>query len=249
MADPSGVLEDARKLLIESGAGFLRNVFWEAGVTCQVCAGILNPGYALCRACGDRRLRVDLADRLGFVTYAWQPDQTGQVMYGYKDARPAPANVRLMRLMVTYAVVAHWQCMADASLGTPTHWTVVPSLKNRDGVHPLRELAEPVLRNLTELPVTASELPITNPRGVVAGNFVVPPTEARHVLVIDDTWAGGGHVQSVALTLKKAGAHRVTALVMARWLEPSWSTTRPFINDRLTSDFEPYVCPFTGERC
>lgn len=249
MADRSGVLEDARQLLIQSGAGFLRNVFWEAGVTCKVCAGIPNPGFDLCLACSDRRLRVDLADRLGFVTYAWQPDQTGQVMYGYKDARPASANVRLMQLMVSYAVVAHWQCTADGSLGTPTHWAVVPSLKNRGRAHPLRGLAEPVLRNLTEIAVTAAPLPITNPRGVLAANFVVPPTDAHHVLVIDDTWARGGHVQSVALALKQAGVRRVTALVMARWLDPAWSTTRSFISDRLDADFEPYVCPFTGERC
>ena len=38
------------------------------------------------------------------------------------------------------------------------------------------------------------------------------------MLLIDDTWTSGGHAQSAALALRQAGATRISALIVARWL-------------------------------
>jgi hypothetical protein len=86
--DPLGVI---RELLVRYAGGFLRNVRWIPGVTCELCAGIPGEGYSTCYSCQGWLTRTDLSDRLGLVTYAYRPHQSGQVMYGYKDARPAPA--------------------------------------------------------------------------------------------------------------------------------------------------------------
>jgi phosphoribosylpyrophosphate synthetase len=66
--------------------------------------------------------------------------------------------------------------------------------------------------------------------------------------LLDDTWTTGGHLQSASAALKAAGAHRVTGLVVARWLDPEFAETKAFIN-ALTTGFEPLLCPFTGGYC
>jgi hypothetical protein len=69
------------------------------------------------------------------------------------------------------------------------------------------------------------------------------------VLLIDDTWVGGGHAQGAAKALKLAGAARVTILALARWLDMTWTPTPEFVNSRLASDFDPDICPLTGDYC
>lgn len=89
---------------------------------------------------------------------------------------------------------------------------------------------------------------IVAPRGFRPENFVAPTGSYGHVLLLDDTWASGGHAQSTAAALKEAGADKVTTLVLARWLAPEWGDTTSFIST-LAEDFDPDVCPLTGRRC
>jgi len=79
-------------------------------------------------------------------------------------------------------------------------------------------------------------------------HFAVPPTDAQHVLLLDDTWTTGGHLQSVSAALKAAGVGRVTGLAVARWLDPGWANTKPFI-DSLPPTFDPALCPYSGLPC
>jgi len=215
-------------------------------VTCEVCTGALKPGFSRCYNC-EFTFGSKAADQLGFISYAWHPHQTGTTMRGYKAPYPAPSSRQAVELMISYAVVGHWSCMTDAVHGPVASWATVPSLPKRSSVHPLRELALTTLSGLPEVEVSAADPLVGRPRDFVPGNFVVP-SAAGHVLLIDDTWASGGHVQSAAAALKKAGASRVTALLLARWLEPQWYDTQTLIN-RLIDDFDPDICPFTSEHC
>jgi adenine/guanine phosphoribosyltransferase-like PRPP-binding protein len=72
--------------------------------------------------------------------------------------------------------------------------------------------------------------------------------EAR-VLVIDDTWATGGHAQSAALALRATGAARISLLVVARWLKEDYKDNKQFITDLRTRDYNPAICPWTGAGC
>ena len=247
MVTRSPVLTTIRGGIISTGSAFLRNVQWIPGVTCSVCAGVPGTGYSICRPCHGRQWAEGLADRQGFIAYAWPGHQSGRVMRGYKAAAPAPANQSLVANLLVYGIAAHWRCMAHSAWGTPDAWTVVPSLNGRPGDHPLMTIAGPILRAFPMVPVTAAAS-VTAPRGFVPTNFVVGQTQARHVLLLDDTWTTGGHVQSASAALKAAGVQRVTVLTVARWLEPSWAATSDVIG-RLTSDLDPDVCPFTGAPC
>lgn len=51
------------------------------------------------------------------------------------------------------------------------------------------------------------------------------PVGGEQVLLIDDTWAGGGHAQSAAHALKSAGARSVGLVVIGRHVRPEWQVT------------------------
>lgn len=86
---------------------------------------------------------------------------------------------------------------------------------------------------------------VSSPRDFRPENFdVVSTAQGHHVLLIDDTWASGGHAESSAAALKRAGAARVTILILARWLSPHRGATGDFIRSELTNVFDPDLCPF-----
>jgi hypothetical protein len=69
-------------------------------------------------------------------------------------------------------------------------------------------------------------------------------------LVIEDTWVSGGHAQSVAAALKKAGAAKVSILAIARWLDMDDPRTRRIYHDALDPrPYDPTVCPWLHEPC
>jgi hypothetical protein len=59
----------------------------------------------------------------------------------------------------------------------------------------------------------------------------------------------GGHAQSAALALRKAGASHVSALIVARWLKEDFGGNKQFIEDLRNRDYNPGVCPWTGAGC
>lgn len=252
MPDPARLtqLETARGLLIAQGGGFLRNVTWRPGVNCELCAGIWGSGYASCIGCPSWMARTDLSDRVGFVTYATAGRQSGQVMYGYKEApRPSVQNQQLINLMLRYAVIRHWSCLNMGPGGPLTHWATVPSLRGRHD-HPLRTIVSAFLSSTladAQLVITPTAYAT---RSLEPSNF--QPAEAlpgAHVLLIEDTWVGGGRLQSAAAALKLGGAQTVTSLALARWLEPGRGATDDFLASVIETEFNPDLCPFAGASC
>lgn len=246
----SSAISAARDLLVREAGGFLRNVTWRAGVNCGLCAGIWDTGFTSCYHCPSWSMRTDLASRLGFVTYAVEGQQSGHIMYGYKAPIPSHKNHQAVDLMNRYAIIRHWNCLNQSSLGPLTHWATVPSVSKAGTSHPLHQI-NARLFGTTTLPdvglATAAEAVKT--RGLRPENFTVPHRiDNAHVLLIEDTWVTGGSAQSAAAALKRAGARAVTLLVIARWLDLRRGETRSFAST-LTSQFDPDACPFTGQLC
>lgn len=70
------------------------------------------------------------------------------------------------------------------------------------------------------------------------------------MLLVDDTWTTGSNVQSAAYTLREAGAWNVSALVLARWLDPARGQTAELIKQHLQRpDYDPGICPWTASAC
>lgn len=198
-------------------------------------------------------------DLIGMMTYAGYLDpitQSGHVMRGYKNpAIPRGTHWQTVALLAALGLIGHVACPGRL-IGTPiSAWATVPSLPPKPHLtsHPLNELVRQLTRTGAHESVLTANPVVTNPRAINANHFAVANDSVRghHVLLIDDTWTGGGHVTSAALALRAGGATHVSVLVLARWLTIGWEATTPaWAKGRLTApDFQPTVCPWTQASC
>lgn len=241
-------LEKFRAYVSTTAGGYLRNIVREPLVTCTVC-GTPAEGYTRCFACQEVAGTVGLADRVGSIAYAIAGTQSAHLMRGYKARPPSPPQQALVALLAAIAVGGHSTCAGRLS-GLPiSHWASVPSLPFDPGEHALHRLVKGFME-CEEVTLTAA-VKASTPRSVNAEHFVPSSalTSHSHVLVIDDTWTRGGHAQSAAVALHQAGAAQVSVLTVARWVEPNFANNKRFISDRLASDFDPSVCPWTAGSC
>lgn len=69
------------------------------------------------------------------------------------------------------------------------------------------------------------------------------------VLVLDDTWTKGGHLQSLAHVVRSAGAAGVVALVLGRHMGPDYSLNRPILDAVRDTRFDITRCALCPPRC
>lgn len=245
---PPPVVERLKQVLASKAGGYLRNPVREPRVTCAVCATPVA-GYSHCYRCNDHRQTSGTADLVAPLTYAIAGRQSGYVMRGYKAQPPVAEHRAIMAMLMIVGIADHADCAARILDAELSHWAVVPSLPAKAGPHPLRELVAGAAGG-AEVTLTAHKSP-KDPRALSASHFrtddVLPP--GSHVLLMDDTWTGGGHVQSAALALRAAGAECVSVLVAARWLREEYGDNSEFIRDRCSGDYDPGRCPWTGSDC
>jgi len=235
-------------MLSAIAGGYLRNTVRAAHVTCADCLTPVS-GYELCFACKSHHTRDGLADAIAFLTYAIAGQKSGHVMRGYKAPQPVTEHRQVVALLLLVALESHTRC-AEALAGLPvTHWAIVPSLPAKQSAHPLRSLVVGRAKG-AEVPLAAASS-VQQPRAVNADHFTcgLRLPQDSHVLLIDDTWATGGHVQSAVLALREAGAARVSVLVVARWLKEDYGANNRFIANLANRDYEPGICPWTGTDC
>jgi hypothetical protein len=235
-------------MLSTIAGGYLRNPVRAARATCADCLTPVD-GYELCFGCRGHHARVGLADAIAFLTYAIAHQKSGHVMRGYKIPRPVTEHRQVVALLLLVALENHTRC-AEILAGHPvTHWAVVPSLRAKPSVHPLRGLVAGRAKG-TEVPLVAAA-GVQQPRAINPDHFTCGSQLPResHVLLIDDTWATGGHVQSAALSLRRAGAAWVSALVVARWLKEDYADNKSFIAGLADRDYNALICPWTGAGC
>lgn len=247
----SDLLDQVREELVRHAGGYLRN----PRLSPEACQRCFTPlvGGGLCVKCEQQVTNSELPDAIGFVTYATQSDpvpQSGRTMWAYKLADPPLSAKRTVQLMAALGLRGHTRCAEKLVRASVTSWATVPSLSGRTP-HPLNTLvnalAAPGSREI-RIHGRATEFP----RDLDSSHFVVadPVPPRSHVLLVDDTWAGGGHAQSAALALREAGAERVSLLVLTRWLTIGFGdTTQAWLTKHLAADFVATMCPYTGSHC
>jgi hypothetical protein len=254
MSNPAGIEERIAATLVNVAGGFLRNTVHVPGVTCQVCRTTVNPGFNLCYACEGHRsmgLGMPTADHVGMLTYAIEGKQSHYLMRGYKSNRLDIAEHRNIVSWMTFcAMFYHLQCLSSLSGIRVTHWATVPSLPAKSGEHPLHAIVSSLMAQWPEVELTAAlDVPENVRRFFRADHFRVetPLPSGVHVLVIDDTWTSGGHAQSAALSIRKAGAARVSIMNLARYFKEGYGDNAKFVAGYLTDDYHPAVCPWTSD--
>ena len=245
-----------------SAGGYLRNPVRQDEVTCAVCATPVT-GFRLCYQCQRRRGRTRARGRRqAFLTYAVAGRQSGYVMQGYKARPPVPEHRTIVALLVLIGLARHAGCAARAGQpgepgeqdgavthGPVTHWATVPSLPARPGEHPLHAIASRLVPGREAVLAAADDVEYA--RDTDPGHFRVlgPLPAGAHVLLVDDTWARGGHAQSAVLALRAAGAARVSVLVAARWINEEFGANAAFLRGLADRDYDPAICPWTGAAC
>ncbi|WP_067488959.1 hypothetical protein [Actinomadura hibisca] len=242
----SVVERQLRAALIASAGGYLRNPVWRSQVTCRICATPVD-GYPCCYECNQHRVHRGLADAVAPVTYAVRGSQSGYIMRGYKAPRRLEAHYSVVATLMIFALLKHARCSEAVANAEVTHWTSVPSLPAKPGEHPFHHIVKDHAPGV-EAPLRAADR-ATDKRAVNADHFVMEKAlpSGSHVLLLDDTWAKGGHAQSAALALRRAGAQKVSVLVAARWINPGYKDNGAFI--KTLPDYEPDICPWTGSDC
>ena len=246
--DPLARLRDS---LVARAGGYLRNPVRLAKVTCAVCARPAD-GFVRCYQCRMHRYFDGLADSTAIMTYAVAGQQSGYVMRGYK-ATPQPVGEHrlVVALLAALGVAGHTSCAAALAGAPVSHWATVPSLPARPAEHPLHQIVRPYAPGADVALTAAAPGRIQHPRDVSPDHFTVGEqlTPGSHVLLLDDTWVTGGHAQSAALALRRAGAARISLLVIARWMTRDTRAGERFLRDLEPRDYDPAACPWTGATC
>lgn len=245
---PPGVQEIARALAAEAGT-YLHSTVREPRVTCSVCAAPVD-GYERCIPCNEHaRAGFALADRVGSLIYAVEPDaQAYRVVRNYKAPMSGSNLLNTMRALLALGLRGHFGCAATLA-GLATHgWAVVPSTRGRTKLHELVV----GLSQRAEAEVLVSFVGETGSRELRPGEWRIDAAGylPAHVLLVDDSWVTGAHAQAVASALRSAGVEQVSIFTVARVLHPHWSANEKFIKTRFTGPgFDWARCPWTGGDC
>lgn len=234
--------------LVSRAGGYLRNPVHADRVTCAACTTPVD-GYLRCIPCSRQHSTPGLADAAGFLTYAVAGQQSGYVMRGYKAPKPLEEHRTIVALLLLAALSRHAPCPGRLAGVAMTHWATVPSLPAKPAEHPFHAIVSKIAP-WPEIPLTAAA-GAPQPRAVNPQHFHargrLPP--GAHVLLLDDTWATGGHAQSAVLGLRAAGAAHVSLLVVARWIKADFGDNATFLRSLADRDYDPEVCPWTGGPC
>jgi predicted amidophosphoribosyltransferase len=247
MLDEQAITQLRTALGSPAGGCFL-NAVRGGRFTCGTCA-IPADRFEYCLTCQKYSKRADLADQVAMLTYAVAGERSGDMLRGYKAAESPDEHRVIVSVLIQLALSIHVTC-PGALAGSPvSHWATVPSLPSKPGEHALRTIVTAIAPG-RELRLQAAEK-ARRPRSVSAGHFEAESAlpGGGHVLLLDDTWTTGGHAQSAALALKKAGADRVSLLVVARWIKRDFGDNGWFLGKLERQAYDPAICPWTGGAC
>lgn len=199
---------------------------------CAVCRTAVAGTYPRCYPCHEALRSVGdlLADVVVPISIAVKNEQLAADLWRYKNFSDSVARdvLRLRLAAVLWRFLeGHESCVANAvGISEFDLVTTVPSTSGRED-HPLRRIVSGIVAPTRDRYV---DLLIPNPsvpsgRSVDIDRFVVPEgadLRGASVLLIDDTWTTGGHAQSAAAALKRAGAASVAIVVIGRHFDPSF---------------------------
>lgn len=207
----------------------MRVVQRAASGICATCKTFIDPAYQVCYRCYQL---PDLLDAVVPITYSEHLGQIHTALRNYKDA-PEPAaryaQVRLTGILWRF-IAAHESCVSrHVGIESFDLVTTVPSST------PERDDRRSALRNMVGWcrPVADRFERVLAPTGTVPPGREFKPDRyrssqdlsGRRVLLIDDTWASGGHAHSAATALKTVGATVVALIVIGRHIRPDWNVT------------------------
>ncbi|HEX5928287.1 MAG TPA: hypothetical protein VFY48_02750 [Solirubrobacterales bacterium] len=208
----------------------MRNIAPAGSGICRVCWGFIDPDYDTCYKCG---FQTDCLDAVVPITYSEHLGQLHLALSNYKrgssQAIRRYAAIRVAAILWRF-LGQHETCVAEAAgVDGFDLVTIVPSSDpERDKDSPFAELTgwiEPIKSRLRRTLKPSGEV---KGREFDAKRFT--PIDSKlgdsSVLLLDDTWATGGHAQSAAHALLAAGAEKVALVVVGRHVRREFEPVR-----------------------
>jgi predicted amidophosphoribosyltransferase len=207
----------------------MRNVLPAGDGICSRCHTFIDPAYDRCYKC-DRQ--PDVLDAVVPITYSEHLGQMHSVLRSYKEGPEQVQHYAMPRLasILWLFLEQHERCIAAAAGARGERFDVVvtvpSSTTERDerrgnlrwivsrGCGPTTERYERALVPTDDVPTG---------REFHGGRYTVTAdVDGLDVLLVDDTWAAGGHAQSAGYVLQAARAACVGLVVIGRHVRPDW---------------------------
>jgi hypothetical protein len=198
-----------------------------------------RPGPGVCESCFDLTdggtrcyhcsYDAGFIDAMAPISYSIGGEQLHYALAGYKRYSGTAARYFTAGLAAVLwrHLADHEACLARAAAvdGFDVVTTVASSDASRDEHHPLHPLVGEVVKPLRpryERLLRRTDAAVTAHRFSAERYRADGDLGGRTVLLIDDTWTTGANAQSAAAALKAAGARRVAALVIGRYVNREW---------------------------
>ena len=217
---------------VEPQRNYLKNPLPPGDGVCLVCRSIAEGrGYQRCYPCRQHHAAAGgrLADAVVPIAYSISRTQHAHNLIVYKADRPSAQARHNVASLGALFLTDHWTCLTRAAGGNVTHVATVPSTRGRPGPHPLELILTRRLRR-PAIPAIPDPRYPSEDRAFHPDRFAVAPIDTgARVLLLDDTWTTGARVQSLAYALKTAGAASVVAVVLGRFIRPTYEPAEPLI--------------------
>ncbi len=235
----------------------MRNIEPVAPGICRVCRGFVDPQYPTCFKCGFQPEALDVVVP---ITYSEHLGQIHLALRNYKDGGSRAIrrhdSARIAAILWRF-LREHEDCVANAA--GAEHFdvvTLVPSSNpDREAESPFAALAswiEPIAPRLRRVLAPTGEV---QGRGFAPNRFTATTDlSGSSVLLLDDTWATGGHAQSAAHALLTGGAEKVALVVVGRHVRPDYEPVKGSgetcgdLLKALPEDFDWRTCAVHPER-
>ncbi|MDX3618764.1 phosphoribosyltransferase [Streptomyces europaeiscabiei] len=190
---------------------------------------------------------MGVADAVVPVSLALKNEQYANELWRYKNTTgPQRQYFQMGLAAVLWRFLALHEVCVAAHCAVPgfSVVTTVPSTSGREG-HPLRTMVADVVgvtRDRHRDLLTPTPDAATLGRTASPSRYIASALWGENVLLIDDTWATGHHVQSAAAALKSSGAGSVAVVVLGRHLNTTYGDTATHVEQARLRRFSWDVC-------
>ncbi|MFC4591254.1 ComF family protein [Sphaerisporangium corydalis] len=246
---------DAAREMTDWYINLYRNVPAAGPGVCRICHSGPNDSYAICDGCRDtkRNVRRPVRNVVPISLCIKEDDQLYDIVSRSGNQSPrrgGPDRTTFLAATISRFYAAHARCLKRVAGGDFTLVTSVPSTRSGEPLpafHPMPKVIQMIaaLKDLYK-PVLWPDIgaAVVGPRVSNEHAFKVTGcVDGKVVLLVDDIFVSGAHVQSAASALHRAGAASVTVLVVARLINPEYNEANTIIWNRTRTE------PFTFERC
>jgi phosphoribosylpyrophosphate synthetase len=187
---------------------------------CRVCAGPTGVGYSMCTSCRDVAVALGRPPvPVTAVALVSESSPLYRALRQYKSGEHEVAARQRGRLaaLLRRFFARHQRCIAPDGADMSV---VVPSPRHgRPPPHPLAALvaAAGTLPPLADV-LAPDGAPIVHRRPSASAYRVTAGVAGMRILLVDDVYTSGAHLQSAAAALVDAGANDVRALVLGRFV-------------------------------